>query len=102
LKEFYLHLFYFIHGDNSEFSNFHDYLKRKIKIRIIDKIENYSDYLNQREKVEEQKRNFESELKFGEETENYNKAIQEYMESLNSRREKLINEALMKISSMQN
>jgi hypothetical protein len=51
VREFYLLLFNYIYDDQNDYTHNLGYLKRRIKINIIEKYEKYIDYLTQKEEA---------------------------------------------------
>lgn len=98
MKEFYLHLFNYIHSDNEDYIQHTNYLKRKIKLCIIDKYEKYLNYILHKEKINHKLDNFENERTVFIKSE---KQFEEDLERLAST-EKIRKELLIKLTNKYN
>jgi hypothetical protein len=61
LKEFYLLLFNYLYADLDDYAFNLNYLKRKIKLCLIEKYEKYVEYLVEKEEANKRLDNFEKE-----------------------------------------
>jgi hypothetical protein len=94
LKEFYQILFYYLYEGDENFSNYSNFIKRKLKIYIYEKAEKFCNYYSDKTRVDKQIEEYEKENHLIDKSKNYNNMMCEYMNNMAAKREQLINKAL--------
>lgn len=82
LKEFYLLLFNYLYGESNDFTNYINYLKRRIKILHMDKTNKFCEYLQNKQDLENQIRKFDSEHDNMTQIKNYSAKIFKQLENV--------------------
>jgi septal ring factor EnvC (AmiA/AmiB activator) len=97
LKEFYMFLYIYIHGEDPDFNVVFDYLKTKTKCLIVDKYTNYCEYMKQREEIQIEEDNYENEKDKLGTTIEYLEELKKKLDGLLETKAKLINQLNTKI-----
>jgi chromosome segregation ATPase len=97
LRDFYMFLFVYIHGDDPDFNNIIEYLKTKTKCLIVEKYSNYCNYMKEREDIQVEEENYNNEKEKLNNTIAYLEDLKQKLDNLIETKTKLINHLTSKI-----
>lgn len=97
IRDFYMMLFIFIHGDDPDFNIVIEYLKSKTTCLIHDKYTNYCEYMKQREEILHEEENYNNEKEKLNTTIAYLEEMKSKLDNILDTKTKMINQLSNKI-----